>query len=149
VTPFRQWFSFLIEKNVFEVPQNMVDRQVDALIRDLKLNLAYQGVEFKASGLNEEKLREDYRDRAIREVKSDLLLKRIAELEKIDVAEREIDQKLEEVAKKSKQTRSQVEAYYKKNNLMESLKAQVLVEKTLKFLLKNSNKTDATEINGD
>ncbi len=135
-----QILDFIIEKNVFEVPQSMVDRRIDTLIQELKLSLAYQGVEFKASGLDEGQLRERYQNRAIREVKSGLILKRIAELEKIDVAEEEIDQRLEEIARKTNQTRSQVEAYYSKNNLVEHLKAQLLEEKTLQFLLKKAKR---------
>lgn len=138
-----QILDSLIEKNEFEIPESMVDRQLDTLIRELKLNLAYQGLEFRRWGVSEEKLREDYRDRAIREVKSTLLLNRIAELEKIDITEGEIGQKFEEIARKTNRTRNQVEAYYSKNNLVESLKAQVLEEKTLQFLRSKAEITEA------
>ncbi len=137
-----QILDFLIEKNVFEVPETLVDRQVEALIRELKLNLAYQGVEFRSAGLDEEKMKEEYRDRAIREAKSALLLNRIAKLENIDVTEGEIGQKFEEIARKTNRTRNQVEAYYSKNNLGESLKTQVREEKTRQFL------RDKAEITG-
>jgi len=135
-----QILDFIIEKNAFEVPRSMVDRRVDTLIQELELNLAYRGVEFKASGLDEGQLREQYRNRAIREVKSGLILKRVAELEKVDVAEEEIDERFEEIARRTNQTRSQVEAYYSKNNLVENLKAQLLEEKTLQFLLKKAKR---------
>jgi trigger factor len=99
-------------------------------------------VEFKRSGLDEEKLKEQYRDRAIREVKSALLLRRIAELEDIGVSDQEIDQKFEEIAAKTSKTRSEIEAYYRKNNLVESLKAQVSEEKTLQFLVDRAKITN-------
>lgn len=144
-----QIIEFLIEKNEFEIPESMVNRQVDALIRELKLNLAYQGVEFRTSGLDEEKLREEYQDRAVRQVKSTLLLNRIAELEKIDVTEGEIGQKFEEIGRKTNRTRSQVEASYSKNGLVESLKAQVLEEKTLEFLRNKAETIELEDSNGD
>ncbi len=138
-----QILDFLIENNPLEVPEGMVTRQLEALIRDLKLNLAYQGVQFKASGLDEDKLREQYRDRAIRDVKSNLLLERIAELENVEVVDKEIDQRFEEIAQRMNQTKGQVEAYYRKNNLVGNLKAQVTAEKTLQFLLDSAKVTDA------
>jgi trigger factor len=138
-----QILDFLIERNAFEVPGSMVDRQVEALIRELKLNLAYQGVEFKSSGLDEGKLKDQYRDRAIRDVRSALLLNRIAEVEKIDVTKGEVGQKLEEIARNTNRKKSQVEAYYKKNNLMEGLTTQVLEEKTRQFLREKALITNA------
>ena len=110
---------------------------------ELKFNLAYQGVDLSRSGLDEEKLRDEYRERALRSVKSDLLLNRIGELEKIEVADEEMDQRLEEIARRTNRTRNQVDAYYRKNNLVEGLRAQVLEEKVLRFLLKSANVTGA------
>jgi trigger factor len=140
-----QALDFLLEKNVFEVPQSLVDRQIATIIEDLKLNLAYQGVQFKASGLDEEELKTQYRDRAIREVKSNLLLNRIADLEKIAVSDEDVDQRFEEIARRTNQTKSQAEAYYEKNNLVGSLKAQLRGEKTLQLLLDRATITDVEE----
>ncbi len=137
-----QILDFLIKKNAFEVPESAVTRQLEALIRDLKLNLAYRGVDFRGSGLDEEKLREQYRDRAIREVRSNLLLQRIAELEKIDANQKELGQRFEEIAGRTNQTKGKVEAYYRKNNLVESLRAQLIGEKTLQFLLDRAKTTN-------
>jgi len=144
-----QILDFLIEGNVFEAPGSMVDRRVEALIRELKLNLTYQGVEFRTSGLDEEKLREQYRDRAVREVKSDLLLEKIAELEKIDVVDQEVEQRFEQIARKTNQSRDRVEAYYRKNNLVEGLRAQMLNEKTLQFLVSRAEITNVEGSDGD
>ncbi len=138
-----QAIDFLIGKHAFEIPESMVIRQTEAMVRELKLNLAYQGMEFKASRLDEEKLKAQYRDRAIREVRSTLLLQRIAALEKIGVSDQEIDQRFEEIARNTNQTKSQVESYYRKNKLVESLKAQVIEEKTLEFLLDNAKIAEA------
>ncbi len=136
-----QILDFLTKKNAFEVPESAVTRQLEALIRDLKLNLAYQGVDLRGSGIDEEKLRVQYRDRAIREVRSNLLLQRIAELEKIDANPKELGQRFEEIASRTNQTKGQVEAYYRKNNLVDGLRAQLIGEKTLQFLLDRAKTT--------
>jgi trigger factor len=124
----------LIEKTPFDVPESMVQRRIDSLIRELKINLAYQGVEFERSNLDEGELRERYRDRAIKELKSDLILQRIGEIEKTEVTDHEVDKRYEEIGKRANQTPKQVEAYYRKNELVEGLKTQMMNEKTLQFL---------------
>jgi len=80
-------------------------------------------------------LREQYRDRAVKEVKSDLILQKIGKAEKIDVTDDEVAQRFEEIGKRTNQTPSHVEAYYRKNGLVEGLKAQMMNEKTLQFLV--------------
>ena len=140
-----QILDSLIEGNTFEVPKTMVERRIETLIRELKLNLAYQGVEFRTSGLDEEKLKDEYSDRAVREVKSDLLLTKIADLEEIEVLDPEIEQRFEEIASRTNQTKDRVEAYYKKNNLVEGLRAQILNEKTLQFLVSRAEIANVKE----
>jgi trigger factor len=125
----------LIESTPFDVPESMVERRIDSLIRELKINLAYRGVEFGKSNLDEGTLREQYRDRAVKEVKSDLILQKIGRVERIDVTDDEVDKRFEEIAKRTNQTPSHVEAYYRKNELVEGLKAQMMNEKTLQFLV--------------
>ncbi|MBW2121567.1 MAG: trigger factor, partial [Deltaproteobacteria bacterium] len=137
-----QILDHLIEKNRFEVPQSMVERQIDALIRELKLGLAYQGVELNSAALDEERLREDYRERAVRLVKSTLLLNRIAEMEGIEVSQGELDREFEGIAGRADRTKSQVEAYYSKENRAEGLRARLLEEKTLRFLREKARVTD-------
>jgi len=125
----------LIESNPFDVPESMVERRVDSLIRELKINLAYRGVEFGQSNLDEGTLREQSRDRAVKEVKSDLILHKIGEAEKIDVTDDEVGRRFEEIAKRTNQTPTHVEAYYRKKELVEGLKAQMRNEKTLELLV--------------
>jgi trigger factor len=139
----RQILDFLIAENAFEVPQSMVERRLEAMVRELKLNLAYQGVEFRTAGLDERKLKEEYRDEAVRDVKSALLLKRIADKEGISVTEEEVGQKFEEIALKTNRTRNQVETYYKKNNMVDGLKGQLVEEKTLQLLRDRAQITTA------
>ena len=130
-----QIVDYLLKKHDFETPQSLVDHQIEAMIRDLKLNLVYRGVDLKATRLDDDKLKAEYRDGAVREVKFGLLLGKIAEMEKISVSDEEIGREFEEIGKRSDKPKDQVEAYYKKNNLLGGLKARLLRGKTVQFLI--------------
>jgi len=86
----------LLAKYQFPVPESMVQQQVDArLDRGLRA-LAQQGMRTEdMRKLDFARLREAQRDSAVNEVKGSLLLDRIAEEEKIEVAEAEVDRELE------------------------------------------------------
>jgi len=86
----------LIAKFQFPVPESLVQQQVDArLDRGLRA-LAAQGMRTEdMRKLNFERLREAQRDSALNEVKGSLLLDRIAEEEKVEVSDAEVDRELE------------------------------------------------------
>jgi trigger factor len=86
----------LIAKYQFPVPESMVQQQVDArLDRGLRA-LAQQGMRTEdMRKLDFARLRDAQRDSALNEVKGSLLLDRIADEEKIEVADAEVDRELE------------------------------------------------------
>jgi trigger factor len=86
----------LIAKYPFPVPESLVQQQVDArLDRGLRA-LAAQGMRTEdMRKLDFHRLRDAQRDSALNEVKGSLLLDRIAEEEKIEVSDAEVDRELE------------------------------------------------------
>ena len=75
----------LVKRNDFEVPEAMVDRQIDVRLERGLRALASQGMraeDMKKMDLN--RLRSGQRDQAVQEVKASLLLDRIADLEKLE-----------------------------------------------------------------
>ena len=86
----------LVKRSEFEVPEALVDRQVDVRLERGLRALAAQGMkaeDIKKMDLN--RLRVGQRDQALQEVKASLLLDKIAEEEKIEVSDAEIDREIE------------------------------------------------------
>ncbi len=129
----------LLEANPFEVPESLVEEQTKALVSDTKLRLAAQGVDLKNLGVTEEKLQGDYKAMAQKQVKTFLILEKIASQEGIAVTDEEVDERLKEMAERMHQKFDVVKRYYEKNGLLPEVKAGILRDKTLNFLLEKAN----------
>jgi trigger factor len=129
----------LLEVNPFEVPESLVEEQAKALVSDTKLRLAAQGVDLKNLGVSEEKLQGDYRAVAQRQVKTFLILERIAGQEGILATDEEAEARLQEMAERMRQKLDVVKRYYEKNGLLPEVKAGIIRDKILNFLLEKAN----------
>jgi trigger factor len=131
----------LLEANPFEVPESLVEEQAKTLVSDTKLRLAAQGVDLKNLGISEEKLQGDYRAVAQRQVKTFLILDRIAGQEEILATDEETEARLQEMAERMRQKFDVVKQYYEKNGLLPEVKAGIIRDKTLNFLLEKADIT--------
>ncbi len=129
----------LVKRNDFEVPEAMVDRQIDVRLERGLRALAAQGMrpeDMKKMDLN--RLRAGQRDQAVQEVKASLLLDRIADLEKVEVSDEEIDHEIEALALQTKQTSEAVRARLTRDGALDRIRNRIRNEKTLNFLYHQS-----------
>ncbi len=129
----------LVKRNDFEVPEAMVDRQIDVRLERGLRALASQGMraeDMKKMDLN--RLRAGQRDQAVQEVKASLLLDRIADLEKVEVSDEEIDHEIEALALQTKQTSEAVRARLTRDGALDRIRNRIRNEKTLNFLYHQS-----------
>ena len=129
----------LLEINPFDVPESLVGEQAKAMVSDTKLRLAAQGVALKKIGVSEEKLQEDYKAMAQKQVRTFLILEKIAGAEGIAVTDEEADDRLREMSERMHQKFDVVKRYYEKNGLLPEVKAGIIRDKTLNFLLEKAN----------
>jgi trigger factor len=134
-----QMIEQLIQANSFEIPESMVVEQAKALVSDTKLRLAGQGIALKNLNIPEEKLQEDYREVAQKQVRTYLILEKIAAQEGITVTDEEADERLQSISERTHQKFDVVKRYYEKNGLIPELKTGILTDKTLTFLLEKAN----------
>jgi len=129
----------LVKRNDFEVPEAMVDRQIDVRLERGLRALASQGMraeDMKKMDLN--RLRAGQREQALQEVKASLLLDRIADLEKVEVSDEEIDHEIEALAAQTKQTSEAVRARLTRDGALDRIRNRIRNEKTLNFLYHQS-----------
>ena len=134
-----QMVDQLLLATPFEIPESLEEEQVKALVSDTKLRLSTQGLDIEKIGLKEEKLREDYRETAKKQVRTFLILEKIASQEGMTVSDEEVEERLKEVSERSHQKFEVVKGYYEKNGLIPELKAGIMTNKTLDFLLQKAN----------
>jgi trigger factor len=129
----------LVKQNDFEVPESLVDRQIDLRLERGLRALAAQGMKMEdLKKMDLPRLRAGQRDQAIHDVKSSLLLDRIAELEKIEVRDEEVGREIDALAKQSKQTSETVRVRLTEDGGLDRIRMRIRSEKTLDFLYHQS-----------
>jgi len=129
----------LVKQNDFEVPEAMVDSQIDLRLERGLRALAAQGMKMEdLKKMDLARLRAGQREQAIHDVKSSLLLERVAELEKIEVSDEELNRDIDALAKQSKQTPEAVRARLTEDGGLDRIRMRIRSEKTLDFLYHQS-----------
>jgi trigger factor len=129
----------LVKRNEFEVPESLVERQIDLRLERGLRALAAQGMKMEdMKKMDLPRLRAGQREQALQDVKSSLLLERIAELEKITVSDDELDQEVEALAKQTKQTPEAVRARLTQDGGLDRIRNRIRSEKALNFLYHQS-----------
>ncbi len=128
----------LLEKNAFEVPRSLVDRQLIGMIEETANRLASQGVDLKKVNMDFEKMKERFAPNAERAVRVSLLLDAIAKLETIDVPYSEIEAEMKEMAAASRMSYEKVRELYGDEERLDVLRTRLLERKVMAFLLENA-----------
>jgi len=128
----------LIEKNAVEVPPAMIEQQIKNMIASMQQRLYSQGVSFENFPYSIEKLSEIYREPAEKQVRTSLLLEAIAGKEHITVSEEDIEHRYREIAQSMKQNPAAV----RKSIEPELIKAQLLEEKAIDFIIVHATVTE-------
>ncbi len=92
----------LADKVSAEIPAAMVDREVEAMVRDGESRMQMQGMDFKTYlqyfGMDLDSYKEQVRPAAITRVKTELALEKIAEIEKIEISEEDIEAEYKQIS---------------------------------------------------
>lgn len=138
----------LIQKAVanaeFEVPEIMVEERVSQMIEELKMNLESRKMNLdmymKYSGLDMEKMRENYKATATENVKTDLVLDAIAKAENIQVGMEDVDAELANIASQNGAEVEEVKKIIASNGNMGLLLANILRRKSAHVVIDSAAK---------
>ncbi|MGI6192812.1 MAG: trigger factor [Christensenellales bacterium] len=128
-----------------DIPEAMIERQVDEMIYNLQNQMMRQGFSLemyiKAMGMDVEKFREGYKPSAKERVKGDLVLRAIAKAENIEVTDEEVKKEIEDYAKSMNMEPEQIEEIVKGVN-MEELKSDMALRKAIDVIINNAVMVD-------
>ncbi len=129
----------LVRRNDFEVPEALADHQIDIrLDRGLRA-LAAQGMKTEdMKKMDMARLRSGQREQAVQEVKAALLLEKIADEEKIEVGDDEINGEIEALAKQTNQAPDAIRARLTRDGALDRIRNRIRNEKALDFLYRQS-----------
>jgi trigger factor len=128
-------FQALIERFPFAVPESLVQEQVDARLERGLRALAAQGMSTEQMRkLDFGRLRGAQRDSAMAEVKSSLLLARIAQEENVEVSDEELDREIQIAAIQSREPVETLRARLTQEGGLARIREQLKREKTAQLL---------------
>jgi trigger factor len=128
----------LVKQHDFPVPEALVEHQMDVRLERTVRTLAAQGVDPRAVNVDWVALRKRQHDRAVDDVKAELLIDRIAEAEKIDVTDEELEKQIEALAERSGESATALRARLTKQGALDRMKSKLRSDKTIDWLYRNT-----------
>ena len=132
----------IVVEHQFEVPQTLIDHQTSYRMETVVRDMISKGVDPRNQNVNWEGAREELKAQAEEDVRGQLLLERIAEAEKIEVSNEEIEAEIEAIAMSSKQPVEQVRSVLTKDGGERSIANRLRHRKALDLLIENAQVTD-------
>ncbi|WP_211746337.1 trigger factor [Paenibacillus sp. Marseille-Q4541] len=130
-----------------EIPQGMINSEVRNMMRDFDNRLRQQGMNLEMfmsfSGQTEADLQNQMKNDAEKRVRNNLVLEAIGKQENLEVTEEDVNEELNNMATSFKRSADEIRQILESNGSFDSLKEEVLLRKTIDFLLTNSKEVDA------
>ena len=128
----------LVKKHDFPVPQALVEHQMDVRLERAARSLAAQGVDPRTVNVDWMAMRKGQQDRAINDVKAELILDRISTAEKIDATDEDVDKELALLAENSGESATTLRARLTKQGALDRMKSKLRSDKTIDWLYRNA-----------
>ena len=131
----------IVKSSEVEIPEIMIERQIDMFIEDFSMRLSYQGYKVEdylsQMDMTMQQLRDERKEQAKETVKTRLVLETIVKKENLDVTDKELNEKLKETADKYKKS---VDDYKKSlgDRNIAYIQNDILMNKLLKLLTDNN-----------
>ena len=126
--------SRLIEAHSFTAPPSMIERQTRYLMERYQNQIAGQAGSDGAAPPMEE-ARKNLEARAMRQVQATLLVEKIAQIEKIEITDKDVQDRVDSAARAAGERAKTVREFYSRPDARDDLRAQIAFDRTLAFLL--------------
>ena len=131
----------LIRENDFELPDSMVDNYLDNVIDAYKKET--EGDD--QSDIDEDAVRRDHRDDAVRSVRRYIILDSIAKQEEIEATEEDLNQHLEGLAQRRNIDASRLRQALSRSGDLKRIESDLVEMKTFDFLIEHARIDDVEE----
>jgi trigger factor len=134
----RQISDRLLEKNVFEVPESFVERQIYYMMSDTQRRMVSGGMDSKKAAEFSFKMHDQFREEAAKIVKTVLLLKGIAGKAGLTAGDDEVENRVREIAAQRAQDYEKLKESLEKDDLIDNIRSEIINRKTYEFLEANA-----------
>ena len=130
----------IVEKSSMEIPDAMIDTQVETMIEEFAQRIAQQGLSFEQymqfSGMTMDKMKDQVRPEAISRIESSLVLEQIAKDENIEVSDADVDAEIDKMASMYGMEADKIKEYMGDAE-KESMKKDLAIQKAVDLIMDN------------
>ncbi len=123
-----------LAKNEFEVPPALVERAIDAMIEGAAERFARSGIDVRQLDLDVARMRGDLREQALLQVRGALVLEAIADAEKIEVTDEDVQAEVARIADELGAPLARVQQQTRGEAARDALRNRIREEKALALL---------------
>ena len=131
----------LIETSTMDIPDPMIDAQVEGLVADYGRRMQSQGISLdqylQITGMTREDLNNQFKPQALKQIKTRLVLEEVAKAENITATEAEIEEELQKIADSYKMELDKIKGFFGENE-RKQMSEDLAVQKAIDFLVENA-----------
>ena len=135
----------VIENATMEIPDQMVEDQVNGMVNDYARRLESQGISFKQyveiTGMTAEKIGEQMKPQAIKRIQTRLVLEAVVKAENIQADDAAVEEQFDKMAADFKMDKEQIKGMFGEEQ-MAQLKEDLAVQKAIDFLVAEAKFVD-------
>jgi trigger factor len=131
--------ELLVKRHDFPVPEALIENQLDVRLERVVRSLVAQGVDPRAVDVDWVSLRRRQHDRAVDDVKAELLLDRIATAENIEATDEDVEKEIAAVAERSGESATALRARLTKQGALDRMKSKLRSDKTIEWLYRTAH----------
>jgi trigger factor len=128
----------LVKRHDFPVPEALIENQLDVRLERVVRSLVAQGVDPRAVDVDWVSLRKRQHDRAVDDVKAELLLDRIATTENIEATDEDVEKEIAVLAERSGESATALRARLTKQGALDRMKSKLRSDKTIEWLYRTA-----------
>ncbi|MCB9480323.1 MAG: trigger factor [Desulfobacteraceae bacterium] len=135
-----QVFDQLIKKVEFELPEMLVNMELEQIINEAERSFQANGTSLEQIGKTRESLREDYKGVAEDQVRRHLILDAVVNQEKLQISDQELEEGFEDLASNFNQSADFIRGFYNENpDKLDLFKHTLLEKKALKLIIDSND----------
>lgn len=130
-----------VENATYEIPDAMIETQVDQMMNDFAQRMQAQGLTmeqyFQFTGMTAEKMLEEMKPQAVKRIETRLVLEAIAKAENIEISDEKLDEEIAKMAEAYKMEADKLKEFMGENE-KKQMKEDMAVQEAITFLVENA-----------
>jgi len=132
----------LIERHEFPVPEILIEAQLDRKMESFISQLLAQRIDPRTTQIDWRKIREEARPDAEKDVRGSMILERIADAEKLEVSEEEVDELIRETAEERREPAAALKTRLTREGGLDRIKSTRRNHKALELIYREAKITE-------